>query len=96
MAVHGPLLRILRDSNPSAELQRVANTIHVFAVRSEQGQRRPGPDEHANLDALRRRLEQRVQIRSPPLAGQREVRREVPAGNVDVRARLADLGRDSR
>jgi hypothetical protein len=54
-------------------------------------QRRSRPDEHAHLDSFSELGEKIPQNRRLSLARQREVRREEPAGNVDVRLGLLEL-----
>ena len=50
----------------------------------------PGPHEHADVDALGRLGEQLAQDDGRLVAGQGEVRRDRPAGDVDVAPRAAD------
>ena len=65
-----------------------------LAVRVEERQRRARPGEDPHVDSLRRLGQELAQRRPVLLEPERGV--EVPAGEVDVRARRADRVRDAR
>ena len=81
MAVHRPFLRVGGKPYSRAELERMPHAVDVLAVRMEEGQRRAGPDEHVDVDALGELCEQRLELRA---VGELEPRRQVPAGEMDM------------
>ena len=63
--------------------------LDLLARRVEERDRRAGPDHDAHVDPLGQLGQQRADRQRVLAADQLEVRREVPAGQVDVRARAA-------
>ena len=94
VAVERPLLRVERHRDPRAAHELLARLAHLLAVRMEERQRRARPGEHAHVDALGRVREQLPQRRPSLLEPEGGV--EVPAGEMDVRARRANRVGDPR
>ena len=96
MTVHRPLELVARDLDLRAEGQRMADALDVVAVGTEQGQGRAGPEEYAHRNTFRQLGQKRPQLHSYGVACQGEVRGDEPAGQVNVRPRLAKLRGESR
>ena len=96
VAVHRPFLRVERALDPRAGRKLVAHRPHARARRTEERQRGARPREHAHVDALRQLGEQIAEHDGLAVAHEREVGREVPAGQVDVRASRPQRLRDRR
>jgi hypothetical protein len=94
VAVERPLACVERHRDPRAADEVLAGLPHLASVRMEERQRRAGPGKNAHLDPLGRVREQFPQRRSTVL--EPEGRVEVPAGEVDVRARRANRVCDPR
>ena len=69
---------------------------NVAARRPEGRDRGPLPEEHAHVDLLGELGEERPHDERLLLAAQRQLRREEPAGQVDVRCRGGHVGRHPR
>ena len=74
--------------------QLVAHLAHLAAIGMEERQRRPGPREHAHVDAAGCVGEQLAKRRAA--VAHLKCGREEPAGDVDVRLRRADVGDHAR
>ncbi len=94
VAVQRPFLRIERALDLRVRDQLVSHLSHVVPGGPEERQRRTGPRQHAYVDALRELCEQVPKDDELAVALEREVRREMPAGQMNVRACLAELLRD--
>ena len=96
VAVQRALARIQRAADPRTADQVVAHRPDGPARGREDRQRRPRPGEHADVDpigGLRQQVAQDHRLGAPR---ERELRREEPAGDVDVGPGALDLGRDPR
>ncbi len=96
VAVHRPLARVERALDPRPDREAVAHLPHLCPGGPEHRQRGARPGEHADLDPLGGLGEQIAQENCLPAVLERELGREVPAGHVHVRARLADRVRHPR
>jgi hypothetical protein len=96
MAVQRPLLRVGHDFDLRPEAERMPGAVDVAAVGVEKRQRRARPEEHAHGDPLRQLGEQRPELDAPGTPHEREVRCDVPAGEVDVRTGACELLREPR
>ena len=94
MTMHRPLMRIERALHPGAADQLLAHAAHRRTSWRESPHRRSRPQQHPNLDALRQLTEQIAQPSRPIVAPQTEIRRNVPPGDMHMRAstsqRLSD------
>ena len=94
MTMHRPLMRIKSALHPGAADQLLAHAAHRRASRRERPRRRSRPQHHPDLDALRQLTEQIAQPSRPIVACQPELRRDVPPGDMHMRAsasqRLSD------
>ena len=93
MAVHWPLVRVERHPQLCTRRQSVGHRAHFLAVGVKERQRCARPCEQPHLDALCCPGEQLLQ-RLGVTAGQREIGREVPAGQRDRHACRLDRSRD--
>ena len=96
VAMHRPLLRVERALDLRLAHEAIAHLPHVLARGTEERQRCACPHQHANVDALRQLGEQVAEHDRLALPLEREVGREVPARQVDVRLRGAQRLRDRR
>ena len=94
VAVERALPRVERHGDAGAAGELVARLPHLAAGRVEQRQRGARPGEDTHVDSLRRLGQELAQRRPVLLEPERGV--EVPAGEVDVRARRADRVCDAR
>jgi hypothetical protein len=85
VAVHRPLLRIERAANLCAAAEALAHLADRSARWPKERQRRSCPDEHAHLDPFGELGQQIPQNRRLSPTRERKVRREEPAGDVNVR-----------
>ena len=94
MTMHRPLMRIKRALHSGAADQLLAHAPHRRTSRRESPHRRSRPQQQSNLDALRQLTEQITQPSRPIIAPQTEIRRNVPPGDMHMRAsagqRLSD------
>src|SRR4051794_37938075 len=88
MAVHRPLAGVECVTDARAAYEPVECLPHLTAVGMEERQRCAGPGEHAHLNTLCRLCEDVPQRAT--VVTELELRREVPAGEVDVAARALD------
>jgi len=93
VAVHRALPGVQRALDASRRNQLLASLAHVAAPGTQDGKRCPGPDQHANGDASGGLGKEFPQDRRHLTARQGEVRRDVPAGEVDVRSGARDVRR---
>lgn len=96
VTVQRALSRIERAADPRTAAQVVAHRPDGPARRREDRQRRPRPGEHPDIGAiggLRKQVAQDHRLGAP---GERELRREEPAGDVNMGPGELDLGRDPR
>ena len=96
VTVQRAFLRVEAALDPGLLGEGVAHPRDLAPRRPEQRQRRSGPHEQADVDALRKFGEQVPQHDGPLTAAERKVRREEPAGDVYVRAGGLQLARDHR
>ena len=94
VAVEGTLSCVERQRDPRAADELLARPPNLAAVRMEEWQRGAGPGEHTNVYSLGGFREQFAQRRA--LLLQPEGGIEVPAREVDVRARRANRVGDPR
>jgi hypothetical protein len=85
VAVHRPLARIERALHARAPGQLVAYAAHRGACRRERRHRRSRPQQHPNLDSFRELTQQIPQTTRLIVAGEPEVGRNMPAGDVHAR-----------
>jgi hypothetical protein len=85
VAVHRPLLRIERAADLRAGTEALAHPSYRPPRGPKHRQRRSRPDKHTHLDLLSELSQKIAQNRRLSLPRQREVRREEPASDVDVR-----------
>ena len=94
VAMHRPLVRIKRALHAGAAGQLLAHAPDRRTSRREGPHRRSCPQQHPNLDALGQIAEQIAQPSCPIVAGQTEIGRKVPPGDMHMRAsagqRLSD------
>ena len=74
----------------------MADAFDVCAVRMEERQRRAGPEQEAYRDAFGQLGEQGAKRHAGRVADESGVGRDVPAGDVDMRPCLAQVGCDAR
>ena len=100
MAVERVLARVHLAADARAARERADGLLHLRARRVEGRHRRAGPHEHAHVDALGQLGQQLTDDDRRLAADDREVGREVPAGEVDevarVLHRLGDRGQRLR
>ena len=94
VAMHRPLVGVERASDCCALDQPASGLTHLRAVRREHAHRRARPEQHSDLEPLGEIAEQITQPYRLRVAPQAEVRRDVPAGDVDLRARRFERLRD--
>ena len=94
MAVHRPFVRIkcALDLRPSTQL--LPNPPHVAPRGTEERKGSAGPDQHADIEALGQFREEIPKDYVLAVALEREIRRKVPPGQMNVRARSSELCRD--
>jgi hypothetical protein len=85
VAVHRTLLRIERAANLRPGAEALAHLADRAARGPKERQRCSRPNKHAHLDPFRELSQKIPQNRRLSPTRQREVRREKPAGDVDVR-----------
>ena len=90
MAVHRALAGVELAADPRPGDEVLARPPHFRPVWLEHRQWRARPDQHAHVGLLRHLGEQIAQARLAVAAHEREVGRDVPAGDMDVRARALD------
>ena len=84
VAMHRPLMRVKRAPHSSAANQLFADTADGRASRREGPQRRSCPQQNPDLDSLSQITKQIAQPRRAIVPGQPEIRREVPARDMDM------------
>jgi hypothetical protein len=90
MAVHWALVGVERALHPSATDQLLAYSANRRPCGREDGHWRAAPQQHPHLHALGQLAEQVAQPGRPLVARQAEIRGDVPARYVHVRARLPE------
>ena len=85
VAMEWALVAVECDLHLRVAREAVPHERDVFPRGSEQWERRAGPGEHADVDALRELREEVAQDDVLSVPDERERGREVPAGKVDVR-----------
>src|SRR5207253_9355291 len=90
MAVERTLLRVERHLHAGTP-QVLCDIANLGARGPEERQRRSCPEEHAHLDLSRKLRQQVEQDAAISLAHERELGREVPTGDVDVRFGALEL-----
>ena len=88
VAVERVLARVHLAADARAARERAHGLADLRARRMEGRHRRPGPHEHAHVDALGQLGQQRADDDRRLALDELEVRREVPAGDVDEVARV--------
>ena len=79
-----------------AEGQCMPDAVDVPAIGMEERQRRAGPHQHPHGDALGQSGEQAAELDAFRPAGEGEVRRDVPAREMDMRPGAPELGGEPR
>jgi hypothetical protein len=96
VAVERSFLRVEAALNFCVSDELVTDLPYVASRGTKERQRRSGPDEYAHVQALGELLEQVVKHDLLTVAYECEVRCEVPACQVDMRAGSLQLRRDDR
>ena len=94
MAVERAFLVVERALDLRVPDQLVPHLAHVCPRWTEERQRRTCPRQHAHVEALGKLGEKIAQDERLVVTREREVRREVPARQMHVRVRLAELSGD--
>ena len=95
VAVERVLARVDLAADARVAREGAHGLAHLRAAGVKGRDRRPGPDEHAHVDALGQLREQRARRDGRLAAHELEVRRQVPAGDVDEVARALHAPRRS-
>ena len=96
VAVHRALVGVERAVHARSAHEPLARIAHGRAVGREQRQRRAAPQQHPDVDSLGQIAEQIAQPSGPGVARQAELGRDVPAGDVHVRAGAVERLGDAR
>ena len=95
VAMHRPLVEIKRALHARAADELLAHAAHGRTSRREDRQRR-SPQQHPDLDSLGQITEQIAQPRRLIVARQSEIRRNVPPGDMHMRASAGQRLGDAR
>ena len=87
VAVKWPFARIELALDPRALCELVSHSLDLAPGRAEERERSAGPDEDPDVESLGQLREQIAKDERGSLPHERKVGREVPAGDVHVRAR---------
>lgn len=96
MAMHRPLFRIERALDLGGCGQLLSNPPHLTSGGTEERKGSTGPDQHPDLDAFGQFREEIPKDYVLAVALECEIRRKVPARQMNVRARSSELLRDRR
>jgi hypothetical protein len=96
VTMHRPLVKIKRALHARAAGELLAHATYGRTSRREDRQRRSSPQQHPDLDSLGQLTKQIAQPRRPLIAGQPEIRGDVPSGDVHVRAGTGERFGDAR
>ena len=96
VAVKRPLARIELALDPRALCELVSHALDLAPGRAEERERSACPDEDPDVESLGQLREQIAKDKRGSLAHERKVGREVPAGDVHVRARCLQRIGDRR
>ena len=96
MTVHGALARVQGALHARTADELLSFTSHPPPRRREDGQRCAGPEQDPDVHPPGELAEQVSQPQRVAVAREPEIGRDVPAGDVDVRARPCEGDRDLR